>query len=230
MRVVCAVLLLWAANSRADENDAHAIYHEGEVAYQLGRFAEAAAKFERAYELSQRASILFDVAQSYRLWWSESHELAHLRKAVSVYRAFLRTGEGEWERRTAEKLLGELSPQLERAEHPPPHEEAPAPAPAPTNALVAAPAPPPSRVHRWRWPLGFGVAALVVAATGTGLIGAVAADYPDLQRQWNAMPTSDLQSRAHRLEAMADTSYAMFAVAGALAIVDIALIVRAARR
>jgi hypothetical protein len=117
VRVLCAALVLWAASACADEDEARTIYHEGETAYQLGRFADAAAKFERAYELSQRASVLFDAAQSYRLWWSESHEVARLRKAVILYRAFLRSGEGDWERRTAEKLLGELQPELDRADN-----------------------------------------------------------------------------------------------------------------
>jgi tetratricopeptide (TPR) repeat protein len=226
VKALCAALLLMSATARADDADARAIYHQGEVAYQLGRFGEAAAHFERAYEMSQRASILFDVAQSYRQWWAGSHDLEHLRKAIAVYRSFLRTGEGDWERRTAEKLLGELQPALDRAEHPPPSTAAPVAA-APAAAVIA---PPPSKLSRWRLPLGLGVGALALAATGAGLIGAVAADYGDLQTQWNAMRTAAEQSRAHTLEAMADASYALFAVAGALALVDVVLIVRAARR
>ncbi|MEO6953114.1 MAG: hypothetical protein ABI321_15040 [Polyangia bacterium] len=75
-----------------------------------------------------------------------------------------------------------------------------------------------------------GGAAVVLAAIGAGLAGSVSNDLSNLKADWLASPTHELQDRGHALEARANAGYALLGVAGAVAVVDIALWIVAARR
>src|SRR5262249_39729268 len=65
-------------------------YSEGEAAYRLGRYDEAAKRYEESYRLTHYPTILFDIAQCYRRQYETDHDVAHLRKALDLYRAFRR--------------------------------------------------------------------------------------------------------------------------------------------
>lgn len=72
--------------------------------------------------------------------------------------------------------------------------------------------------------------AVLLAAIGTGLVVSVKGDLASLDQKWLAMPTSALQGEARALEARATAGYAMWGVAGAVAMVDVALWIVATRR
>ncbi|MGE0789819.1 MAG: tol-pal system YbgF family protein [Sandaracinaceae bacterium] len=67
--------------SPADE-EARAEFEAGRSAYQGGRFAVALTHFERAYELSERPELLFNIANAH-------DRLGHHQLALESYRGFL---------------------------------------------------------------------------------------------------------------------------------------------
>lgn len=98
-------------SSRADMERAKKTYSEGAAAYQLGRFDEAVKKFEEAYRVTNFPTMLFDIAQCYRRIYESTKELAQLRKALDIYKAFLRQAPPNASKRPAAQ---ELVPRLER--------------------------------------------------------------------------------------------------------------------
>ena len=98
-------------SSRADMDRAKKTYSEGAAAYQLGRFDEAVKKFEEAYRVTNFPTMLFDIAQCYRRIYESGKDLAQLRKALDIYRAFLRQAPPNAAKRPAAQ---ELVPRLER--------------------------------------------------------------------------------------------------------------------
>ena len=102
---LCLTLILWAAGTAmAQPSPAEARFGEAEVLYKERRFAEAAAKYREAYELSQVPALLFNVAQAHRL-------AGQCREAVTAYEAYLREAPGAANRADAEARRDELAPQ-----------------------------------------------------------------------------------------------------------------------
>lgn len=79
------------APEEEDENTkaARDAYNEGERAYRLGRFEEAAVAFERAYELSDLPDILYNIGLSHLRWYDVDPDTAHLRKAKVVFQNYV---------------------------------------------------------------------------------------------------------------------------------------------
>lgn len=86
-------------------------------------------------------------------------------------------------------------------------------------ALDRPAAPPPSEAPRRRLtaPIAVGAVAVAAAITGAALVGSVAPDYNDLKRTCQG---ACVHAQWSGLEARANAGYAMFGVAGALAIAD----------
>src|SRR5262245_36002763 len=62
-----ALLVLFAASpAGGSPTEARALAQKAHVDYQLGRFDQAAKAYERAFELDQRPSRLFNIGQCYR--------------------------------------------------------------------------------------------------------------------------------------------------------------------
>src|SRR5262245_16920640 len=104
---------LWANNRQGGESDdeakAHKVYSEGEASYRLGKYEQAAQKFEEAYRLSKAPNLLFDAAQAYRRVYEQSKKTEHARQAQQLYRNFLNVATpGDKMRPKAEKFLAEL--------------------------------------------------------------------------------------------------------------------------
>jgi tetratricopeptide (TPR) repeat protein len=73
-----------------DQEAARAAYNEGEAAYRLGKFEEAAGHFERAYELSGLLpDILYNIGLSHLRWYDVDPDIAHLRKAKVVFQNYV---------------------------------------------------------------------------------------------------------------------------------------------
>ncbi len=135
-RLSCVALLLAslsispaAARAGQAETQAREQVKQATAAYNLGRFDEAAERYEEAYRLVQDPVLLFNIGQSYRL--GDKPE-----KAIFAYRAYLRTAPLDApNREVVEKHIAELKHQLEA--------KSAQPAPAPASQPATAPPPPP---------------------------------------------------------------------------------------
>jgi hypothetical protein len=82
--IAATAVFLFAAASRADKrDDAKALFDEGEKAFDVGRFEDAATRWIAAYELVGNPTLLYNIAQAYRL--ANSYD-----KALQFYQAYLR--------------------------------------------------------------------------------------------------------------------------------------------
>jgi tetratricopeptide (TPR) repeat protein len=78
------------APADGDQQAARDAYNEGEAAYRLGKFEEAAGAFERAYELSGLLpDILYNIGLSHLRWYDVDPDVAHLRKARVVFQNYV---------------------------------------------------------------------------------------------------------------------------------------------
>jgi tetratricopeptide (TPR) repeat protein len=105
------------ASSAAAPVDARArakrLFEQGQSHYDLGEYDEAIAAFREAYELSSAPALLFNIAQSHRL-------KGDCRRALQVYRHFVRLDPGSPQRSDAEAHIAKLVPTCERTQEPPP--------------------------------------------------------------------------------------------------------------
>lgn len=71
------------------EKPPEVLYEEGKKAYRLSRFDEAVRKWEKAYDLSERALLLYNIALAYKGLYGISGDIEDLRKARAVMNNFL---------------------------------------------------------------------------------------------------------------------------------------------
>jgi hypothetical protein len=111
------VIVLASASAQAapanltDEQRAQAREHysNGTKKFNVAKFDEAAAEFVAAYEIAGEASLLYNIAQSYRM--AEQHE-----KALFFFKSFLRQlPAGSPIRAEVEKRIGELTIAVQEA-------------------------------------------------------------------------------------------------------------------
>ncbi len=118
MRVLVIIaIVVCAAPAAAQPSEAERLYHDGQRAYDTGRFDDAVAAWEKSYQLSKLPPLLFNIAQAYRLRaWS-----GDCTRSVDAYRRFIAGGQ-------AEGFLAELGPcaEAERAANPAPAPATPA--------------------------------------------------------------------------------------------------------
>src|SRR4051812_39281011 len=103
-----------AAAARRDE--AKAAFGRGNTAYNLGKYADAIAEFERAYALSRLPEILFNLGQCYRKQWEAEQRSELGRRALHYYEAVLREAPTAKVRPDAEQFVTELTPAVAAAE------------------------------------------------------------------------------------------------------------------
>jgi len=97
-----ALLLLVGGVARADDQkEARSHYERGTSFFDLGKYREAAAEYEKAYELKSVAALLFNLGQAYRL--AGDHPAA-----LRAYRVFLRRSPNARERPEVEARIEEL--------------------------------------------------------------------------------------------------------------------------
>jgi tetratricopeptide (TPR) repeat protein len=144
--LAAAVLILAApALAQADpatEKTAEAYVHDGVSAFNLGRFADASALFEKAYKLDPAPILLFNIGQSER-------RLGNNERALFFYRRFLAEAPADApERKEVEERVAELerwvSEQAALKDRPPPgvQREIAPPSPTGTGGRAPLPAPP----------------------------------------------------------------------------------------
>jgi tetratricopeptide (TPR) repeat protein len=128
---VLLALLQGPAPADASVARARQLSDEATAHYNAGRFTEAVPLFRAAYDLSGRAELLFNLAQSYRRG-GDCHQ------AIDGFRRFLDSAPESALRPRARVLLGQLEPTC-------PERPVPTPAPLPATATPpAAPVPTPA--------------------------------------------------------------------------------------
>jgi hypothetical protein len=186
---VVAALLLCAPIAHAQgvidmgampEQEAKSHFKVGKSLYESGRFAEAAVEWNRAYELSQRVELLYNVYVAYR----DASDLPH---AIDALRRYLQGAELDdatrvnlqarlraMEESNSKAPVVAVTPTAPAAQPatPPPATE---PAPAPAAQPVPAPAPATTANADRGAPVApfvlYGVSgALLIAASVTGIV------------------------------------------------------------
>lgn len=124
--VLVALLLLAPPSARAQGKpagdkvagraEAEQFFRAGERAFKNNSFAAAAEMFERAYATLPLPAIAFSAAQAYRLQYALDGDPSKLKRAVTLYEAYV-TQEPKGKRvGDAAKILAELRPQLDELE------------------------------------------------------------------------------------------------------------------
>lgn len=187
MRTSCFVVILialLAGHSRAQEEDAKSVYERGKIAFALGRFAEAADDFEKAFEKKPDPAMLYNAAQARRLAGDK-------KKALVLYQNFLRLFGEQENHDEVEQRIRELKAAIETEQRantnpptglagdksdvpaataPPPTGTATERAPAPA-AVVTQSAPEKPRPKRaWIWGIVAGGVVVVGGAIALGIV------------------------------------------------------------
>ena len=100
----------------ARRDEAKVAFGRGNAAYNLGKYTDAIAEFERAYALSRVPEILFNLGQCYRKQWEAEQRSELGRRALHYYEALLREAPSSKVRPEAEQFVGELGPAVAAAE------------------------------------------------------------------------------------------------------------------
>lgn len=120
-----------------DEKPPEVLYEEGKKAYRLGNFDEAVQKWEKAYDLSERSLLLYNISLAYKGRFGISGDIEDLRKAKAVMKNFfiIAQADPDVEADDAEERIAELDTMIADAEAnrpiPPPKKEDPKPEPKP---------------------------------------------------------------------------------------------------
>lgn len=146
------------------------LFEEASAAYNLGKFDEAIAKFEAAYELLKAPSLLYNLGQAHVRAHEYDGDVAHLRRAKALYDNFIKIREAGGESTgDARERLAALEAKLAEAGEPAPPAVKPEPEvkPAPEPEVKPEP-PPPVKVEAAprRGPGGLGIAGIVLIAGG----------------------------------------------------------------
>ena len=72
----------------ADRQNAKAAYLEGSDYYETGQYAKAVEQFTRAWELSKKELLLYNIGQAYWKWYDIDPNIDHLRQAALFFRNF----------------------------------------------------------------------------------------------------------------------------------------------
>jgi len=183
-----------------DTDSAARLFNEGRLRYEVGDWEGARVRWEAARQLRPLPELDYDIG---RCW----ERLGRAEEAIREYRKYLATVPNAPNAATVRARLAALEPA----------------APGP-GGPVAAPAP--SRRRQLLVPIVVGGAALVTAIVGSALVGSVAPEYDRLRAECQG---ACMPERWSGLEARADAGYALWTVAGALAVADAVLWVIAVR-
>lgn len=63
-------------------------YRRGEQAYALGNYEQSVRHFERSYQLSNFAELLYNLGKAYAQWYDLNHDLSLLRKAKRLFQNY----------------------------------------------------------------------------------------------------------------------------------------------
>ena len=133
--VVCT-LVAWVALAAAappdSEADARKAFEEGQKYYNLGKFERAIELYEKAYELTPKAGLLFNIAQAHRL--NKTYERARF-----FYQSFLRNMPDAVNRAEVEERIAEMTRLIEAQPKEPQPSVEPQPSSSPVPVMVPTP-------------------------------------------------------------------------------------------
>jgi hypothetical protein len=140
--VIYGLVVLAAASARTaqgappgvdDEKESRRLFQKAELGFNLGKFEEALADYQAAYQAKPLPGFLFNIAQCYR-------NLTDYEHARFFYRRYLALDPRTSNRRLVEELIAEMSGRLDRqaAQSARAAAETPAPTPLPVNQESAA--------------------------------------------------------------------------------------------
>ncbi len=175
--------LAWRpAHAESDKQVAQRAYAEGKRLYDVGEYPRALAAFKRAYLAYEEPSLLFNMAQCYRLI-GDKHE------AIQSYKSYLRNLPEARNREEVKRIIADLETALAQEreaaaaqakamarppqgtmtpEHTTQPEPAPATAPAALTLTRTADAPAPKRKRYW-WAWTVGGVLIAGAAVGVAV-------------------------------------------------------------
>src|ERR1700694_2874684 len=82
---ILLISILWCHAARAQDaaEDTKVMFERGMALYALGKYAEAAPLFERAFELKPDPALLYNAAQAHRFMGEKA-------RALELYQSYLR--------------------------------------------------------------------------------------------------------------------------------------------
>ena len=139
------VVSLVAAPARAagggldDDKEARRLFERAELSFNVGKFGEALADYQSAYEAKPLPGFLFNIAQCYR-------NMGNIERARFFFRRYLALDPRAPNRHRVDELIAEMTKQLEAKQLEAKQAEAPPDQPPPTTALTPPPVAAPSLV------------------------------------------------------------------------------------
>jgi tetratricopeptide (TPR) repeat protein len=196
-RALLLILLLVGARAGAAEGEreiARLHFLLGTEHYDRGEYAKALAEFEAARKAQALPELDFNMGRCLE-------KLGRKADAIAAYERFL---SAKQDQEVAERV------RVLRAEVPR----------DPTGTVVVTPPPARSKVRAFAAPIALGALTFASVVTGAALLGTTASDY---DRVSTTCPAPCPASEWSHLETRANAGYAMLSIAGAAAVVDIAL-------
>ena len=214
-----------------DEEAARRHFERGLTHYDAGEYQQALAEFDAVKRFRESPALDYNIARCY-------DRLERYPEAVAAYERYVTQKPDASDAAEIRERIATLRKRLAPPPEAPP-QVAPVPAPAPSAATppaVAAPAPSvatpaatpadegarPRSLRRYIAPIAIGAVAVVAAAIGAGLLGSVKSDYDTALGPSGCRPCSDAQIAPLQHRALG--GYILLGTAGALAVVDVALI------
>ena len=190
--VLALVVLLVSGPAEADGKtaaDARRLYDEATAAFGLGRYGEAAEKYEAAFEVRPDPALLYNAAQAYRLGGNKPRALELYRNYIRLYPTRPNTPDARNHITALTKALDDeraaaAAPAPPAAPEPAPEPPAPLPPTVPAPAapvLVASPEARPAEARPlarrpWFW---VAVGAVVIGGAAAVLLATRGTTYPD---------------------------------------------------
>jgi tetratricopeptide (TPR) repeat protein len=171
--VLLALALGGVAAAESSNDDPKALFERGSALYALGRYAEAAPLFERAFELKPDPALLYNAAQAYRFTGNKTRALTLYRNYYRLYGDSIPNSDEV--QRQIQQLEAAIATDERAKTAPPTGMQAPRPTPtaetSPGAVLTASPTPAPKPLVKrpWFWVAVVGGAAVVATAVGVGV-------------------------------------------------------------
>jgi len=208
-----------------DEEIARRRFARGSEHYAAGAYQQALDEFEAVRRYKPAPALDYNIARCL-------DRLERPREAIDAYTRYVTA-------RPDAQDAAEVRARIETLRRRLPPEPPATPPPTPTPPIATTPPPTtttpppplvdrPSTARRYAAPIAVGAGALAAALVGAGLLGSVRSDYNAANGPGGCRPCTDADIAP--LERRAYAGYAMLGIAGALAVVDIALFATTARR
>ncbi len=213
---LCALLALPSASMAQDpvadtghDSEARGLFLAGQAAFEAGRFEEALEHFERAYALSERSELLYNVGLT-------AERLRHDERALEAYTLYLEQNPDAPHRANVEGRVRILREQIEaRPDEPESAESVAAPEPMPE---------PDESSNALGWALTLGGGSLLLA--GVVSLGLAVGSRNAADEAPDGTPWTTVEADVNRMERRRAFGIAFAAIGAAAAAVGLVLVSR----